>query len=1167
MNLNEKARWEDNVRMLARGDKVEGGRGGIANAQAESLANRTQYLKQEMEAVAGLVSAGDSPYSNIDEAIKAINAGVIPEGGRFSVRSGNSLYWAEEFKNQGGEPVSSGKFLPGSLLTAPVFESGVDSSDGITAGIRATEPGQYFYVITDSTGTTMTLYRNSSGEAEKILEVTDKESSYINQSLKGISQVKNAAISTLYPTLIFSGPIESTVIPYAGLKMAVIRDLAAKSIDTRSYLMLSAKVAGISIRRFLPATLLMMQSGHSWSYYEPIDVLSLTNGAIAETSGSMVRVAFDCGKTLDISDNAAFTVIDAAGIFAPGTASSGIAYTTATVMGSANAGRIQFVIPVADIEAAGYSADSAGSVYQYLRSAGADSYILVKTNNWNMNADLSRYAQIELAEGDASISCQALRGDGSESASSYSVIISLYAARADYSRYQSDLLRLTADAVNRSTYGFTNYPIELKVSLPVGIAKDDACLVLLDDAGNEYPCQFSGEHHPNKRLRAERSRHSDGSFATGSLFYTDTLAAGEKRNLELRAYSVPVRGMGRPGLNVVSESTRTVVIGGYTYSFVRQQNWCLTSVTDPAGTVHSIVHSMHLAGMSSGSIAEIAAALMPSLRLITSGPVFVELEHVVFSNAQLNIPAKSVRFTTRYRLFSNGKVQIHVTVTADQNIGGGILAGVHSRISLNDGVYLSDNNAMSAWWTDATSGKKFTVTGMRGAGDEHRDGTKYGPTRPVQASILYPNNTATRLYLGWKFQYVNDASFTTWPVPKDWTWVQEFWIDCDADVSLNARDVISLPYNRPCGFLGKSAYPTAIKQQLLRRIENHMDGSMEWWYSFDAAGAGGMPYNDPTADRVWQYAAISYDIMRHIRYGWSTVDKLHTTLDKYIRWTYSAATINDIGAQFLAGKVLLQFASRLCVPPLEWLYKLAIKEGNATVKTKLEGCIKSFADAIATYYEAHGGVGLNGSKTDNGNSNSNAAAMRILALGIYAGQDSSGRYLAAFNGIESLLNNTTTYMYVANVLKDGPDENLPTRNWLHYQLYAMNSYACACYLLNREPAFSMINYTLLSSSGAGGFHEIDYCVSESRRGSFNTYQLAMYNLLYAKSASATNLAAKCMDLFESEYGPQPGYPKRAFGFDGTTSESYAITDIPFVANGLADIWLREHFRKISNQNF
>lgn len=1168
-NLPEQTAWESGIHQLEEEDRAKAGPGGVLNIQATQLANRTRWLRALVESaedyreytfyksesdpdgtIAGLantpaekifrvaqglnddlafiyylnnsgaalaltallgrgaITNNVREYSTLQLAQKDLDAGNIPYAAKCRVTNSADETLADEYINNGGALVATGRRLP----------SGIDVDFAV-------------------------------------------------QRTAGVRDISYHAISATYPDLLSSGPIESIIIPSTGQKLAVIRDLAAKSIDTRSYLMLTAEVSGVGNRRFLPATLLMMQGGRSWSYYEPIDVLSLTNGTIAETSGGMVRVAFDCGKTLDISDNAAFTVIDVAGIFAPGTASAGIAYTAATVTGSADAGRIQFVIPVADIEAAGYSAESAGSVYQYLRSAGADSYILVKTNNWNMNADLSRYAQIELAEGDAGINCKALRADGSESASSYSVIISLYAARADYSRYQSDLLRLTADVVNRSTYGFTNYPMELKVSFPAGIAKDDACLVLSDDAGNEYPCQFSGEHHPNRRLRAERSRHPDGSFAVGSLFYTDTLAAGEQRNLELRAYSVPVRGMSRPALTVVNENTRTVVIGGYTYSFVRQQNWCLSSVTDPAGTVHSVVHSTHLAGLSNNSVAEIAAPLMPSLRLITSGPVFAELEHVIFNDGQLNIPAKSVRFTTRYRLFANGKIQINVTVQADASIAAGVLAGAHSRLSLNDGIYSSDVNAMSAWWTDATSGKKFTVTALRGAGDEHRDGTAYGPTRPAQATILYPDNSLTRLYLGWKYSSATDYSFLNWAVPKNWTWIQEFWIDCDADVDLNARDIISLPYNRPAGFLGKSSYPTAIKQQLLRRIENHMDGSMEWWYSFDAAGSGGMPYNNPTADRVWQYAAISHDIMRHIRYGWSTVDSLFTTLDKYIRWTYSAATINDIGAQYLAGKVLLQFASRLCVPPLEWLYKLAVKEGNATVKAKLEGCIKSFADAIATYYESHGGVSLNGSQTNTGVSNSNAAAMRILALGIYAGQDSNDRYLNAFNGIESLLNNTTAYMYVANVLKDGPNENLPTRNWLHYQLYAMNSYACACYLLNREPAFSMINYTLLASSGAGGFHEIDYCVSESRRGSFNTYQLAMYNLLYAKSASATNLASRCMDLFESEYGPQPGYPKRAFGFDGTTSESYAITDIPFVANGLADIWLREYFREVSGKNF
>ncbi|PLL79858.1 hypothetical protein CWN62_12520, partial [Klebsiella pneumoniae] len=51
MNINEKTEWTDNVSMLMRSDKVEGGRSGAANTQAEQLANRTRWLKAQIESV------------------------------------------------------------------------------------------------------------------------------------------------------------------------------------------------------------------------------------------------------------------------------------------------------------------------------------------------------------------------------------------------------------------------------------------------------------------------------------------------------------------------------------------------------------------------------------------------------------------------------------------------------------------------------------------------------------------------------------------------------------------------------------------------------------------------------------------------------------------------------------------------------------------------------------------------------------------------------------------------------------------------------------------------------------------------------------------------------------------------------------------------------------
>ncbi|EOF4627306.1 hypothetical protein ACP1HW_001594 [Klebsiella pneumoniae] len=50
-SIKELPRWEDEVYQIARGDKVEGGVGGIANMQAKTLAERTRYLKNVVESI------------------------------------------------------------------------------------------------------------------------------------------------------------------------------------------------------------------------------------------------------------------------------------------------------------------------------------------------------------------------------------------------------------------------------------------------------------------------------------------------------------------------------------------------------------------------------------------------------------------------------------------------------------------------------------------------------------------------------------------------------------------------------------------------------------------------------------------------------------------------------------------------------------------------------------------------------------------------------------------------------------------------------------------------------------------------------------------------------------------------------------------------------------
>lgn len=71
MNLVEESKWEEGVYQLEKTDRVLAGKGGISNRQAEQLANRTLWLKNqrgEVNGVASLDENGRVPYSQLPES-------------------------------------------------------------------------------------------------------------------------------------------------------------------------------------------------------------------------------------------------------------------------------------------------------------------------------------------------------------------------------------------------------------------------------------------------------------------------------------------------------------------------------------------------------------------------------------------------------------------------------------------------------------------------------------------------------------------------------------------------------------------------------------------------------------------------------------------------------------------------------------------------------------------------------------------------------------------------------------------------------------------------------------------------------------------------------------------------------------------------------------------
>ncbi|MBR8846260.1 hypothetical protein J0X08_00307 [Klebsiella variicola] len=906
-------------------------------------------------------------------------------------------------------------------------------------------------------------------------------------------------------------------------------------------------------RRYFPGAA-TLTGGVMSSLYKPFRFRDLTVQTLVSAASGMVRVVYFLpegfgGLAYDLTVP---VCVDISGIFQPVTAGSAATATQRGVGGHTENNKVQFILTVAELTAAGYDPADKYSVDRYLRNLAADCPFVVYTGtNRTFTLDSSLLA-LALPAGTWVFSY----------VNAFGLKVAIRRPPVTAVVERGAYTRKVADVKNATSQTFSNYPFEIRASFGPGVAPSQDGLVLIDGDGNEIPCQWADEFHCNNRQQTNQGFHADGSLKEGSVFFMDSLASGGIKYYELKAYNRPVRSYPQPAL-IRNGRNFTVNVDGWVYSFTSASQYQLASVTDPSGKVHSVSTLLYLVGLISGAYSETIFNYKPTIRLVSAGPVFAETETVISNSAYAGIPAGVLRACIRTRMFRNGKVQIYTQVTATADIAVGLLFGVFTKCLMNDAAYSLDNNLLTAVNYDSASGKNRSVVLVRANGDNHRDGPSYGPDRPIFASFNNPSGSTTGAYAGWAYTSPSDYSFLNWPVKKGWTWTSEFWMDINETLTDKAA-VASKVHNRPAGRFGACPYPSVLREDILGDIARHVRGSAHWWHSPDATPYGGGTYGRPGSTIMTaMYHSYAADIMSLLAYGKGDFDTIYSNFKTYLDWNWKP--LATIGTAYASGSLVLQFASRLVIPVLEWMYCLAVKKGDATKVSELQVGIKSFADALVTKFNALGGLGvpLSGAASDIGNSNSNAVAMRAIALGIYAGQDdSSGSYLTAYNAIEALLTSRTGYMRVEGIITDGNggvSSQLGQAMYLHYQAYATNNYLFASRLLSRIPVFDLVNFILLATGGMGGFRDIDYCISESRRGSANTVSFALYPLLLSNSASACNAASALLERLKLEYGPKPGFPIRFFGFDGTTSAGNIVSDVSFVATTLADIWLYYYF--------
>ncbi|MBZ1586694.1 hypothetical protein KFB51_13665 [Klebsiella pneumoniae] len=1388
MNITETAQWENGIHQIARSERVSGGADGVANIQAQQLANRTQHLKKTIDTYATLKLSGEMPYSTEADAQSAINAGTIQAGALFSVRSTAAGVWVEEYKNNAGVMVKTGKKILSAESSCPVVAASANDPDGTLSGLAVTVAGQYFAVIGQD-NSDLSFYMNNSGAAARkgrfaslddfykrvhlltesagcfaehggaslntVAATMNRVSDMIKSGTKTLNidsngvlvinkitdatppdttlTVKNNGVEVLSFTVLpdetlsagkvespwflvssLSGKNPSQVIFQEGVARLIFRKedfpdvggvdytidryrvvdktyrfapetangapfsvvpcvsntgsgdvqfaIPVTLIDAAGYPLNSAgvtayfkavnpevniwcrpntgeakrwhynslailpltagsveitvdasvKAVDISVfsaplvKRPAPSAINealfrnaaayrnLVYSGHTGDVREvsspvsslltfdslsastvaasgrlsiqvdnmpaasvffpgygsvlsgdtliaPFDTFSLSECAqyrVAEITDTVARIQFTIPQRITGAFNTITTeyVIDTAGVFAPSTynVASNVTRNSVSATTSLTPRVIQLCILIADIVAAGYDYTDPASIEACAIELARRSQFLVYTGITKRMPGMGAYFTRELPAGRVSLTYE------NNNCAGFLTIKNGQALKpVDAGKY----IFQSADILNDTAYDYSGFPLELKVRFDPGQVGPDNALYLVDDDGKEIACQFADELHPNLRNPANMGYHYDGSLACGSVLFYDDLPAGAQKYYQLKAYSRPRLAADLP---VITQdlSTLTIGFGGYTFTFDLARNWQLNAVTDPAGNVTRVQHGNFFAAHDT-AVLQSVFLVNPSARVVSVGPVFVEVETVAFNSTLGAVLPKTLKATTRTRIYKNGRLHFRSKFTAVDEIAVNTLWGTHGRISLPDiGLAPVEKRFFTLLHEHAETGNTWTFCLLRGTGDTHRDGVLYGPTRPNYWNVQNPGVGSTRLYGGWQFAKTDDKSLLNWPVEKGWTWVTEFFVDPESRYTTEL-DMLTFLYNRPVGRLGTPVYPGTLRRRLFRQFEDYCAGSMEWFRSPEAVEFGG------TSDIEKQYYCHTWDIYQYYAHGKGSLQQVYENFRTYCNKAWGG--FDTMGNAYTSGKLVLQFASRLVLPAYQWLYKAAKRDGNTVIMAAVSASMTHLATAIRVYLDSHSGVALSATDGGNGNSNSNATGMRVLALAVWMGGDADGTLRAAFDKCHTLISGQL-YTYVKGVVTEGPGDVLNAYNWLHYQAYAINNYLIACDLLGVTPALDMSNYFMQAQNGSGGFNEIPYSVSESRRGQPNTIAFVSYPFIRSGRASAMAAIESAWQQFEEQHTARAGLTRRIYDFNPLTS-SKARYEVSFNVAVLVDTML------------
>lgn len=833
----------------------------------------------------------------------------------------------------------------------------------------------------------------------------------------------------------------------------------------------------------------------------PYDDLQLSvassNISSVDIGNSVSRVALQANLTPDASFTGALTVFDNKGVFTSVTQGGQTGATVPTCAGHTS-GRIFIGLPNSAITAAGYE----------LTEAGVKSYLLATYPQVDFHYRSTEYKErtvplYSMVDSDIVVhideSVTAKVGVKVKQSTNKSTQLSVY----------------NADIYNPSAYDFTDQPMCIKVKFNPGEVSEHSALVLKDLDGNIYPCQFSGVLDANLRKNSDLMRYTDGSFNTGEIYFYGTLAAGAKKQYRLEVYgNKHDEAESYPAFLFDSTSgNHHITVGDFKWNF-RADTGGLYSVIY-GGNELKLQTLKRISGITAGAAVENTNYSSFSIQLVNAGPVFAEVEQIAYHTGQGSVPAGAVRSITRYRLFSTGVMQVFNMFQATQQIPANSLYGVRLDLGFSFGTSMDASvySSASIVRNVAATETNWSLINEFSIGDQRRDDASklntWGAIRPNLGTIV-KSGEELRMRSGWSFASLTDNSLVNYVVPENWTWSAGHWI-FPYSLGTTERELSNRVFNRPVGMAYRGVPAYVLKRRVYDLMERLADGIFDLYSNPEN---GQISASDKSGYRYPQV----YGLLQCLRDG-GDFDAQYAVFKTFINDIIGS--YSNAGTAYLSGSIVLQFVGRMMFAPVEMYYRYAEKTGNTAVMNDLKIFIASICDGLSTRVEASNGTPLDGSQNYRGNGNSNAEGMRMLALGIYAGLDTAGRYQAAFNTVTAMIKSNTYASFAHPVVMDTFSTYPFMNRWLSYECHFYYVYLRACKLLNITPEFDNSNYLVAATLGNGSPDYLNFILAEDRRGFCETAGAMAVGLMSLDRVSTTNAAYLLLERFEQDWSVDP----------------------------------------------